>query len=204
MPDPSRQPLQQMGLLAGGDFDRVGRFRHEHAVSPDGVHCRRRRSGAHAASARIAPSTRFPPRAAPCRHEENGRGDSAAQLAKRRAATRDQGRHPQPGRDRLRPHGRQLLAQGAANRPVAQHAGLQSRVCRQQRLDRCEPCPGEPPVDVGLQVVFAHGPRSPAHFTLRKVMRSPPSIKRRSWARARLSRDMMVPSGTLNTAAASA
>src|SRR3712207_9068361 len=77
----------------------------------------------------------------------------------------------------------------------------QFRVVFQIGADRLTPRRRQPAVDEGLQIVFSDGSLA-RHFTLLKTVLRPFSMNSLIRARARLRRDITVPSGTSRTCAA--
>ncbi len=95
---------------------------------------------------------------------------------------------------------RSALAQNSVRRDFSRTRG----VPREPRLDQRLPLRFKAAVDQAVQVVLADRARIPAHLTLLSRPVRPVSRNPRIRVRARLNRDITVPSGTPSTCAASA
>ena len=110
---------------------------------------------------------------------------------------------PQPRRDRLVRLEGEPGAQRLAPLPVGRDLRGGGRMIGQKGFDGLSALGRQPPLDEGVQVVLADRTIA-GHLTLLKTAPEPVSRRRRIAARARLSRDMTVPSGTPRMRAVSA
>ncbi len=112
------------------------------------------------------------------------------------------------GRDRLLRHGREPRPQAVPHLPIGGDPGSCLRMRGEPRLDAGTAARIEPSIHEGVQIVLADGTRvGRGHFTLRRcpvTIVGARSRKARIRPRARLRRDITVPTGTASTAATSA
>ena len=193
--------VDQVRALVGPHFDRVPHLDREGLPGRDRVG--RRSVQAVAAGPAMAEPA---PGCTQAGHQHDG-GSAGEMAGQPLPAAGQQSVNPQPGWDRLVELGLQRAGKGLALGVVAvQPRGL-VRVRVQVGLDKGSPFRRQLAVNEGLQVVLADrdaGRLRVGHFTLLRSGRAgrrSPSSSRRNCSRARLRRDITVPTGMSSTCA---